>query len=103
MLKSVITASLVSLSVFATAANANPLISYKEIAGVVTGVDAAARTISVTTKEGASKTFNVSESAKVVTAKGTKLNLSLLSKGDTVVLKQRIDVVATNNLKDNVI
>lgn len=103
MLKSAIAASLVSLSIFATTANAGSLVSYKEIAGVITNVDASSRIISVTTKEGISKTYNVSESAKVVTTKGTKLNLSLLSKGDTVVLKQRVDALADNNTKDNVI
>lgn len=103
MLKSVIAASLVSLSVFATTATASSLVSYKEIAGVIVGVDEAAKTISITTKEGLSKTYNLSESAKVVTSQGTKLKLSLLSKGDTVVLKQRVDALADNNIKDNVI
>lgn len=103
MLKSVIAASLVILSVFATTANASSLVSYKEIAGVIVGIDETAKTISITTKEGHNKTYNLSETAKVVTSKGTKLNLSLLSKGDTVVLKQRVDSLADNNLKDNVI
>lgn len=103
MLKSFIAASLVSLSVFAATTNASSLVSYKEISGVVSGVDTTARTISVTTKEGAVKTYNLSETAKVVTSKGTKLDLATLSKGDTVVLKQRIDALADNTVKGNVI
>lgn len=103
MLKSVIAASLVSLSVFAATANASSLVSYKEIVGVVISVDETARTISVTTKEGLNKTYNLSETAKVVTNYGTKLNLSRLSKGDSVVLKQRVEALADNNVKDNVI
>lgn len=103
MLKSFIAASLVSLSVFAATANASSLVSYKEIVGVITSVDASARTISVTTKEGVNKTYNISETAKVVSNHGAKLKLSLLSKGDSVVLKQRVDSLADNNIKDKVI
>src|SRR6218665_1668019 len=85
--KLVAVVSLVSLSSFVSA---EAYVSYKEVPGVVTSVDAVKSTVTVTTNDGSSKVFNVSQNVKVTTKTGGQLSLSSLKKGHTVLLKNRI-------------
>ena len=101
--KVVAVASLVSLSTLSVMANAEAFASYKEVPGVVMGVNSVDSTITITTKEGESKTFNVIQGAKVATRKGRVMSLSALEKGDTVVLKNRVSSPIASEAKEPVL
>ncbi|MEN0039176.1 MAG: hypothetical protein AAGC78_19005 [Cellvibrio sp.] len=93
-------ASLVSLSTLSAYSSAEAFASYKEVPGVVTGVNPEESTITITTDEGVKKTFNVIKGAKVATTKGRVMTLGALEKGDTVVLKNRVSTPA-GDIKEN--
>lgn len=101
--KVVAVVSLASLSTLSVMANAEAFASYKEVPGVVTKVDAAESTITITTKDGATKTFNVVKDAKVATTKGRVMSLGSLAKGDTVVLKNRVSTPVASEAKAQVL
>ena len=97
--KVVAVVSLASLSTLSVMANAESFASYKEIPGVVTEVNSAESTITITTKDGATQTFNVLKDAKVATEKGRTMSLGALAKGDTVVLKNRVSTPVASAAK----
>jgi hypothetical protein len=96
-------ASLVGLSTLSAYSSAEAFASYKEVPGVVTGVNPSESTITITTEAGVSKTFNVIKGAKVATTKGRVLTLGTLTKGDTVVLKNRVSTPVAGDIKGNVL
>ncbi len=97
--KVVAVVSLASLSTLSVMANAEAFASYKEVPGVVTKVDSAESTITITTEDGVTKTFAVLKDAKVATEKGRTMSLGSLAKGDTVVLKNRVSTPAADVTK----
>lgn len=103
MLKSVIAASLLGISVLATCASAYTLVSYKEIPGVIASVDSQGKTITITTKEGELKTLPLSDTPKVATVNGHSLSLASLSAGDKVILKQRVNTPSNKEIKGKII
>lgn len=100
--KLVAVVSLAGLSTLSAYSNAEAFASYKEVPGVVTGVNPDESTITITTEEGVKKTFNVIKGAKVATTKGRVMTLGALEKGDTVVLKNRVSAPA-GDIKGNVL
>lgn len=101
--KVIAVASLASLSTLSVMVNAEAFASYKEVPGVVSKVDAAESTITITTDDGATKTFNVIKNAKVATEKGRAMTLGSLAKGDTVVLKNRVTTPVAGETKAQVL
>lgn len=101
--KVVAVVSLASLSTLSAIANAEAFASYKEVPGVVTKVDSVENTITITTNEGVSKTYNVVKGAKVATEKGRTMSLGALTKGDTVVLKNRVTTPVASATKAQVL
>lgn len=101
--KVVAVVSLASLSTLSVMANAEAFASYKEVPGVVSKVDAVESTITIKTKDGATKTFNVVKGAKVATEKGRAMTLGSLAKGDTVVLKNRVSTPVAGETKAQVL
>lgn len=96
--KFVAVASLTALSTLSVMANAEAFSSYREVPGVVTSVDAEESTITITTEDGVSETFNVVKGAKIATEQGRVLSLAKLGKGSTVVLKNRVFSAAADNV-----
>jgi len=101
--KVVAVVSLASLSTLSVTVNAEAFVSYKEVPGVVTKVDAVESTITIKTEDGATKTFNVIKGAKVATEKGRTMSLGTLAKGDTVVLKNRVSTPIASEAKAQVL
>jgi hypothetical protein len=101
--KVIAAASLISLSTLSTQVSAEAFVSYKEIPGVVAGVNPVESTITITTKDGVTKTFNVIKGAKVATTKGRAMSLSTLAKGDTVVLKNRVSDPIAGEIKGKIL
>lgn len=97
--KVVAVVSFAGLSTLSVMANAEAFASYQEVPGVVSKVDSAESTITITTKEGVTQTFNVLKGAKVATTKGRTMSLDALAKGDTVVLKNRVSTPAADVTK----
>jgi hypothetical protein len=89
MLKNIFAASLISLSLLATSANAYSVVTYKRVSGTLASVDTQNSTITLTTEDGISKTFPMDVDAKVVVKSGRAYSLAQLESGLPVVLKQR--------------
>lgn len=103
MSKVVAAVSLMGLSTLSSFVSAEAFVSYKEVPGVVAGVNPVESTITITTEEGVTKTFNVIKGAKVATVKGRAMSLSSLEKGDTVVLKNRVSNPIAGEIKGKIL
>lgn len=97
------TLALVSLVGCSSLASAYSFVSYKEVPGVVKSVSAAASTITIKTEAGEVKTFNVTQGAKVATAKGRTMKLGALKEGDAVILKNRISNPVAGEIKGKIL
>jgi hypothetical protein len=84
--KAVAVVCLASLSVMA---NAEAIALYKDVPGVVKKVDTVEKTITITTRDGATRTFKVVNRTKIATTEGIAMPLDSL-KGYSVVVKKRV-------------
>lgn len=98
--KVIAVASLIGLSSFASA---EAYVSYKEVPGVVADVNAVNNSITINTKDGATKTYSVKKSAKVATEDGRVVALGSLEKGDTVRLKSRATTPVSGEIKGKIL
>ena len=98
--KVIAVASLISLS---SLASAEAYVSYKEVSGVIAGVSTLDHSITINTKDGATKTYNVTKSTKVATEDGHVVSLASLEKGDAVRLKSRASTPISGEIKGKIL
>jgi hypothetical protein len=103
MFKSLIAVAAVSFSVLAANAHAYSLVSTEKVSGVVSSVNIAEKTLSVTTAAGGVTTVIVADSTKIVLEDGSKYSLDAIKVGNNVVLKRQILTQASNEIKGSLV
>jgi RNase P/RNase MRP subunit p29 len=102
MLKSVVASSAIFLSLAASYSNAYSLITSKTHTGIIASVNEAEKSM-VVIENSSTKTFFLSQNAKVLSANGQQVTLHHLQKGQSVQLKETISTPFTAEIKGEVL